>query len=194
MASEQVDFGNGSDAAPETPKAKPSDKQMNLLAIIMQNVEDQPKINVSSYLLPPCSPSPKPKTIRNATPRSGRKLTTYGNPQWENVATQASLKNDRVAKEMYRQMCKKFGWGKTGGPATATPGSAGDTPTKASRVTKNTGKVGSARKPRGKKAAAAAATAAAAAEDDDKDGQEDGGPMVKQEAANAADPFISGTI
>lgn len=155
MASEQVDFGNGSDAAPETPKAKPSDKQMNLLAIIMQNVEDQPKIN------------------------------------WENVATQASLKNDRVAKEMYRQMCKKFGWGKTGGSATATPGSAGDTPTKTSRVTKNTGKVGSARKPRGKKAAAAAATAA---EDDDKDGQEDGKFTVKQEAANAADPFMSGTI
>lgn len=57
MASEQSDFGNGSGAAPETPKAKPSDKQMNLLAIIMQNIEDQPRINVRPH---PSSPLPPP--------------------------------------------------------------------------------------------------------------------------------------
>ncbi|ROW06429.1 hypothetical protein VMCG_04422 [Cytospora schulzeri] len=144
MSSEKDDVSSGSGAAPETPKAKPSDKQMNLLAIIMQNIEDQPKIN------------------------------------WENVAAQASFKNDRVAKETYRQMCKKFGWGKT----VNSPGSAGDT---TSKVTKSTGKVGSTRKPRGKKAAA---KTAAAAVDDDESGQESGKSTVKDETADAADTFM----
>lgn len=91
-------------------------------------------------------------------------------------------------------MCKKFGWGKTGGSA-ATPGSVCDTPSKTPRVTKNTGKVGSARKPRGKKAAAAAtATAAAAAGDDDEDVHEDVSSEIKEEAADTIDPFVSGEI
>ncbi|KUI73577.1 hypothetical protein VM1G_09270 [Cytospora mali] len=136
MASEKDDVGNGNTAAPESPKPKPTEKQINLLAIIMQNIEEQPKIN------------------------------------WEAVASQASLKNDRVAKEMYRQMCKKFGWNKTGGQPT-NPGLTCGTP---SKVTKNTGRVGSAKKARGKKAAAAAE-------------QEDDNPKVKDE-----DPFMSGAL
>lgn len=120
-------------------------------------------------------------------------------PQWENVAAQAGLKNDRVAKEMYRQMCKKFGWTRGGGPgsgsAATTPGGPGETPTK---VTKRTGKVGSARKPRaGKKAAAAAAAAAPAAADDGDEEDElglDDTSKVKDEAAYENDPFMFGAI
>lgn len=71
MTSEKSDTGNASGAAPETPKSKPSDKQMNLLAIIMQNIEDQPKINVSSYLSAPSliySPSSIQDPQRKAHP------------------------------------------------------------------------------------------------------------------------------
>ncbi|ROW12881.1 hypothetical protein VPNG_04724 [Cytospora leucostoma] len=153
MASEK-DNGSGSATTPETPKGKPTDKQMNLLAIIMQNVEDQPKIN------------------------------------WENVAVQAGLKNDRVAKESYRQICKKFGWNK-GGSAATTPGGTGETPTK---VTKRTGKVGSARKPRAKKETAAVAAQAAADEYEDDELGLDDKSKVKEEAAYENDPFMSGAI
>lgn len=67
-------------------------------------------------------------------------------------------------------MCKKFGWNKAGGPF--TPGSA--------KVTKpTTGKVGTPRKPRGKKAAAPAAAV-------DNNGDD--------EAAGVTDPFMSGTV
>lgn len=38
---------NNDNASPTTPK--PSDKQMNLLAIIMQNIQSKPDINVSFY-------------------------------------------------------------------------------------------------------------------------------------------------
>lgn len=95
-------------------------------------------------------------------------------------------------------MCKKFGWGKP----TTTPGGACDTPSKASRVTKSTGKVGSARKPRGKKAAIAAAAAAeasaAATADDDGDKKEDvsddGLFKVEKENGDAADLFMEGDL
>lgn len=74
MASEKSDSGNGSGAAPETPKGKPSEKQMNLLAIIMQNIEDQPKINVSTYLSPPPPPPfpTGPKETTGSTTHTGQ--------------------------------------------------------------------------------------------------------------------------
>lgn len=61
--------------------------------------------------------------------------------QWANVALQSGLKNERVAKEIYRQMTKKFGWGApgAGSPSGSVGGTASPTPTK---VQKRTGKVG----------------------------------------------------
>lgn len=84
--------------------------------------------------------------------------------QWANVVTQSGLKNERTAKEMYRQITKKFGWGSTvdGSPSgSAGSGAATATPTK---VRKRTGKVGtkSAKKGGGKKAQ----------EDEDENGDE----------------------
>lgn len=67
--------------------------------------------------------------------------------QWEAVATQASLKNVNVAKEIYRQMQKKLGWSNTKASASATSGGSA-TPT--SKVTKRTGKVGDSATKRGR--------------------------------------------
>lgn len=76
MASEK-DNGGGSAATPETPKVKPTDKQISLLAIIMQNVEDQPKINVSSSktLIPPtrCFSPHLPDSDQNIQKKAKRK-------------------------------------------------------------------------------------------------------------------------
>lgn len=57
------------------------------------------------------------------------------------MALQSGLKNERVAKEMYRQMTKKFGSGASGAgsPSGSVGGPATPTPTK---VQKRTGKVG----------------------------------------------------
>ncbi|KAJ4409966.1 hypothetical protein N0V82_009368 [Gnomoniopsis sp. IMI 355080] len=108
--------GNNNDGSPPaTPR--PSDKQMNLLAIIMQSVQSKPDIN------------------------------------WANVVTLSGLKNERVAKEMYRQMTKKFGWG--GSSAGSASGSASGAATSSpAKVQKRSGKVGakSAKKASTKKA------------------------------------------
>lgn len=126
---------NNDNTAPAAPK--PSEKQMNLLALIMQNVQGKPDINVS------CKPHPflhKAFLLLHLRLQGSEELTIFA-MQWTNVVEQSGLKNERVAKEMYRQMTKKFGWGPAA-PSESTGGAATATAT-ASKVQKRAGKVGS---------------------------------------------------
>ena len=80
-------------------------------------------------------------------------MNTKPDVNWENVAGAMGLKDAKCARERYRQMCVKLGWNKTAaaGPASGRKSNTATadltTPTKTTRVTKRTGKVGSKKIP-----------------------------------------------
>ncbi|CAN8103855.1 unnamed protein product [Discula destructiva] len=122
--------------APTTPsRPVPSEKQINFMAIVMQNVQGKPEID------------------------------------WENVAAVSGLKNERTAKETYRQMQKKLGWNSPAGGSGSGSG-AQATPTK---VQKRTGKVGTKAAAKTPSKAAPKGRGKKVAEQDEEEVKDNGG-------------------